>query len=184
MRECPLTVLANQIVAMTMSGSVNKKGAYETVVRSYPFRSLTRERFEQVLDQIGRIGLVFIGQDEYRKSSRGMRYFYDNLSMIPDERSYNIRELSTRKIVGQLDESFVVSFAEPFATFITRGRSWRIIELKDDELLVEQVKEMGSIPSWVGKTSRSRTTWQWRSAIYGLKRTMMITMGTRKQSRR
>ncbi len=150
-RQCPLTVLANQLVAMTMSGTVNKNDAYETVVRSYPFRSLTREKFEQVLDQVGRIGLVFIGQDEYRKSSRGMRYFYDNLSMIPDERSYKIRELSTRKIVGQLDESFVVSFAEPFATFITRGRSWRIIELKDDELLVEQVKEMGSIPSWVGE---------------------------------
>jgi ATP-dependent Lhr-like helicase len=53
--------------------------------------------------------------------------------------------------VGQLDESFVVSFAEPYATFITRGRSWRIIEIKEDELLVEQVKEIGSIPSWVGE---------------------------------
>ncbi len=30
-RQCPLTVLANQIVAMTMNGTVSKKEAYETV---------------------------------------------------------------------------------------------------------------------------------------------------------
>jgi ATP-dependent helicase Lhr and Lhr-like helicase len=150
-RENPLTVLANQMVAMAMAGTVEMEEAYRTVVRAYPFRHLTKETFEGVLEQLGRIGLVFIGERDYRRSSRGMRYFYDNLSMIPDERSFKIRELSSRKIVGQLDESFVVSFAEPYATFITRGRSWRIIELKEDELLVEQVKEIGSIPSWVGE---------------------------------
>jgi ATP-dependent Lhr-like helicase len=150
-RENPLTVLANQIVAMTMMGQVNIEDAYRTMVRSYAYRNLTREKFDSVLEQLGRIGLIFIGQEEYRRSSRGMTYFYDNLSMIPDERTFRIRELSTRKIVGQLDESFVVSFAEPYATFITRGRSWRIIEILEDELLVEQVKDLGSIPSWVGE---------------------------------
>jgi ATP-dependent Lhr-like helicase len=150
-RGNPLTVLANQLVAMGMAGPVDTEDAYRAVVRSYPFRHLSRERFDAVLEQLGRIGLVFIGQEGYRRSSRGMRYFYDNLSMIPDERSFRIRDLSSRKIVGQLDESFVVSFAEPYATFITRGRSWRIVEMKEDELLVEQVKEIGSIPSWVGE---------------------------------
>lgn len=150
-RECPLTVLANQLVAMTMTGMVDKDQAFQVIVRSYPFRNLSRGAFDGVLEQLGRIGLVFIGERDYRRSSRGMHYFYNNLSMIPDERSFRIRELSSRKIVGQLDESFVVSFAEPYATFITRGRSWRIVEMKEDELLVEQVKEIGSIPSWVGE---------------------------------
>ncbi|HXZ23251.1 MAG TPA: DEAD/DEAH box helicase [Methanomassiliicoccales archaeon] len=150
-RENPLTVLANQIVAMAMTGIVKSGLAYKTIVRSYPFRNLTRKSFDDVLAQVSQIGLIFLGQEEYRRSTRGMRYFYDNLSMIPDERSYKIRELSSRKIVGQLDESFVVSFAEPFATFITRGRSWRVVEVKDDEVLVEQVKDLGSIPSWVGE---------------------------------
>lgn len=151
LRENPLTVLANQLVAMTMVGSVDREEAYQSVIRSYPFRNLKKEEFVRVLEQLGSIGLLFIGDTEYRRSSRGMRYFYDNLSMIPDERTFRIRELSSRKIVGQLDESFVASFAEPYATFITRGRSWRIIEIKEDELLVEQVKEIGSIPSWVGE---------------------------------
>jgi ATP-dependent Lhr-like helicase len=150
-RRDPLTVLANQLVAMTVAGPVQVEKAYRTLRRSYPFRELGRERFEAVLGQLADIGLLFVDQGTYRRSARGRRYFYDNISMIPDERTYRIRDIGTRRIVGTLDESFVISFAEPYATFITRGRSWRIVEIKEDELLVEQVKEIGSIPSWVGE---------------------------------
>ena len=145
-RENPLAVLANQLVAMTMSGAANKEMAYFLVRRSYPFRNLSREEFFGVLDQLVRIGLLFDDQDKFRRTSRGMRYFYDNLSMIPDERTFLIREIGSRRIVGSLDESFVISFAEPYATFITHGRSWRIVEVREDELLVEQVADLGSIP--------------------------------------
>ena len=150
-RRDPLTVLANQLVAMTVAGPVQVERAYQVLRRSYPFRELDRQRFEAVLGQIQDIGLLFVDQGTYRRSARGRRYFYDNISMIPDERTYRIRDIGTRRTVGTLDESFVISFAEPYATFITRGRSWRIVEMKEDELLVEQVKEIGSIPSWVGE---------------------------------
>jgi ATP-dependent Lhr-like helicase len=150
-RQDPLTVLANQLVAMASAGPVLIEKAYAIVRRSYPFRELSRQKFDTVLKQIAEIGLVFINGDEFKRSGRGRKYFYDNISMIPDERTYRIRDIGSRKIVGTLDESFVISFAEPFATFITRGRSWRIVDILDDELLVEQVKEIGSIPSWVGE---------------------------------
>jgi ATP-dependent Lhr-like helicase len=150
-RDCPLTVLINQLVAMAMVGNVVKDDAYHIIKRSYPFRKLERERFDKVLELAARIGLLFLNEKDYRKSARGRKYFYDNISMIPDERTYLIRDLATRSVVGTLDESFVVSFAEPYASFITRGRTWRIVEVREEELLVEQVKEIGSIPSWVGE---------------------------------
>ncbi len=150
-RDCPLTVLANQLVAMAMVGNVVKDDAYDIIKRSYPFRKLERERFDKVLELAAQIGLLFLNEKDYRKSARGRKYFYDNISMIPDERTYLVRDLATRAVVGTLDESFVVSFAEPYASFITRGRTWRIVEVREEELLVEQVKEIGSIPSWVGE---------------------------------
>jgi ATP-dependent Lhr-like helicase len=150
-RSSPLTVLANQLVSMAMLGEVENDTAFDVIGRSYPFRELTRETFDAVLEQLSTIGLVFLGTGTYRRSRRGMKYFYDNISMIPDERTFLIRDVGTRKIVGTLDESFVMTFAEPFATFITRGRSWRIVEVREEELLVEQVREIGSIPSWVGE---------------------------------
>ncbi len=150
-RENPLTVLANQLVAMAMTGTIEKNWAFSILKKSYPFRNLPKESFDSVLDQLARIGLVFMNDGSYRRTARGMKYFYNNLSMNPDERTFLIREISSRKIVGTLDESFVVSFAEPYAAFITRGRTWRIIEVREDELLVEEAKDLGSIPSWVGE---------------------------------
>jgi ATP-dependent Lhr-like helicase len=150
-RERPMAVLANQLVAMAMVGQVEKELAYQVVRRAYPFRNLSREEFRGVLDQLVRIGLLFDNGSHYRRTSRGMRYFYDNLSMIPDERTFFIRDIATRRIVGTLDESFVLSFAEPYAAFITHGKTWRIVEVREDELLVEQVRDIGSIPSWMGE---------------------------------
>lgn len=150
-RERPLSVLANQLVAMAMVGQVEKELAYQVIKRAYPFRNLPREEFRDVLEQLTRIGLLFDNEGRYRRSNRGMRYFYDNLSMIPDERTFLIRDISSRRIIGTLDESFVVSFAEPYAAFITHGKTWRIVEVREDELLVEQIRDIGSIPSWVGE---------------------------------
>jgi ATP-dependent helicase Lhr and Lhr-like helicase len=150
-RENPLSVLANQLVSMAMTGEVDTQRVLGIIRRSHPFRHLPKRVFDEVLEQLGKIGLLFVGEETYRRSRRGMKYFYDNISMIPDERTFRIRDLGTRNVIGTLDESFVLSFAEPFATFITRGRSWRIVEMREDELLVEQVREIGSIPSWVGE---------------------------------
>ncbi|MDW5561709.1 MAG: DEAD/DEAH box helicase [Methanomassiliicoccus sp.] len=150
-RERPMAVLANQLVAMTMVGPVEKELAFQVIKRAYPFRNLTREEFHGVLEQLVRIGLLFDNESKYRRTARGMRYFFDNLSMIPDERTFLIRDIATRRIVGTLDESFVLSFAEPYAAFITHGKTWRIVEVREDELLVEQVRDIGSIPSWTGE---------------------------------
>ena len=150
-RENPLTVLANQLVAASMAGKVEKEATYNVIKRSYPFRNLSRDTFNEVITQLVSIGLIFDNGTDYKRSKRGMTYFYDNLSMIRDERTFLIREISSRRIVGTLDESFVASFAEPYAVFITQGRSWRIVELREDEVLVEQINDLGSIPSWTGE---------------------------------
>lgn len=149
-RANPLTVIANQLIAMTMSGRVNRDEAYAVFKRSSLFKTLSRKDMDDVLEQLKSIKMVFEDENGFRRSKKGMNYFYENISMIPDERTYLIRDVSTRGIIGTLDESFVASFAEPYAMFIAKGRTWRIIEMEEDELLVEETKDVGSVPSWVG----------------------------------
>ena len=105
---------------------------------------------DSVLEQLKSIKMIFEDDDGFKRSKKGMNYFYSNISMIPDERNYMIRDISTRAIVGTLDESFVATFAEPYAMFIAKGRTWRIIEMREEEILVEETGEIGSVPSWAG----------------------------------
>jgi len=151
-RQNPLGVLANQLVAMTLTEpKVDKDWAYSTIKRSYPFRSLLRADFDEVLRLLGELHILWNDETVFRKKTNGMRHFFDNISMIPDERTYMIREVSSRRVIGTLDESFVASYAEPYATFVARGRTWRVIEVGEDEVMVEQVREIGATPSWIGE---------------------------------
>ncbi|MDR0198889.1 MAG: DEAD/DEAH box helicase, partial [Methanomassiliicoccaceae archaeon] len=149
-RPMPFTVLANQLVAMTMSSRITRDDAFSVLRRSHSFRDLERNDMDRVLEQLMSIKLIFEDASGFRRSKRGMDYFYDNISMIPDERTYLIRDIGTRGIIGTLDESFVATFAEPYAMFIAKGRTWRIVEMYEDEILVEGSKEIGSVPSWIG----------------------------------
>ncbi len=149
-RPCPLSVVANQLIAMTMSGAVDRETAFEAFTGAYPFRDLAMEDMAGVLEQLKSIKLLFEDENGFKRSRKGMNYFYENISMIPDERTYMIRDIGTRAVIGTLDESFVASFAEEYAMFIAKGRTWRIVEMREDEILVEEAREVGSVPNWVG----------------------------------
>lgn len=151
-RENPLGVLANQLVAMTLTEpTVDKERAFAVIRRAYPFRSLLRADFDEVLRLLAELHILWNDETTFRKKTTGMKHFFDNISMIPDERTYRIREVSSRRVIGTLDESFVASYAEPYATFVARGRTWRVIEVGEDEVIVEQVQEIGATPSWIGE---------------------------------
>ncbi|MEM0343364.1 MAG: DEAD/DEAH box helicase [Thermoplasmata archaeon] len=151
-RQNPLGVLANQLVAMTLAeGRVEKERAFETIRRSYPFRNLSRADFDAVLRLLSELHIVWNDPDAFRRKAAGMQHFFDNISMIPDEKTYKVRDISSRAVIGTLDESFVASYAEPYVTFVTRGRAWRVVEVVGDEVIVEQVREIAAPPSWVGE---------------------------------
>src|SRR4029077_11314681 len=79
--------------------------------------------------------------------------FYKTLSLIPEERTYRLRDLGSRKIIGTLDERFVLTqvVGRPDQIFLLHGRTWRLVEFRDGELLVEGVAELGLEPRWVGE---------------------------------
>jgi ATP-dependent Lhr-like helicase len=64
-----------------------------------------------------------------------------------------LRDIATRKPIGTLDERFVLTqiLGQPEQIFLLHGRTWRVVELRDDELLVETVREIGQEPRWVGE---------------------------------
>ncbi|HZY91245.1 MAG TPA: DEAD/DEAH box helicase [Thermoplasmata archaeon] len=88
------------------------------------------------------------------QSGRGtLHRFYATLSLIPDERTFKLRDIATRRLIGTLDERFVLTqiMAEPDLIFLLHGRTWKVVEFREGELLVEAVAEIGQEPRWVGE---------------------------------
>jgi len=152
-----LDVVANQIVGLLMDhGEIAARDAYETLTRAYPFRDLSEDQFREVVRELSGNRLLWLEEDADRleKSGGTWRYFYANLSMIPDEETYEVYDLSSRETIGTLDEKFVLNFATPGETFIQRGEMWRITEVDEEETRVEVTPiedPAGEVPSWTGQ---------------------------------
>ena len=151
--EKPADVLANQIVGLEMDyGDIPLELAHEIVRRAYPFRNLSMEEVKGVLCQMEENWLVRLGEgDVLQRTRKARQYYIENLSMIPDEKRYNVYDIVGRRSVGTLDEAFVISFAQPGATFVTKGEIWEITEIGDNEIKVVPIHRSGEIPSWTGE---------------------------------
>lgn len=151
-RENPRSVLANQTVAHVISAAGSTvEEAFELFRRAYPFRNLKRRDFDEVVNQLNDLRVLRLREGRLYRGSRSLSYFFDNISMIPDERTYRVVDISTRRTVGILDEAFVAGEIHTGAAFIMRGQTWQVVDIGEDHVTVQPVRELGGIPSWIGE---------------------------------
>jgi ATP-dependent Lhr-like helicase len=152
-----LDTVANQIAGLVMDfGEVAAMRAYEVVTRAYPFCDLSEHQFKAVVRELASNRVVWLEEeaDRIEKRRGTWQYFYQNLSMIPDEATYDVEDVASGSRVGTLDERFVVNFAQPGEVFIQRGEMWRITEIDDEEetVTVSPIEDpAGEVPSWTGQ---------------------------------
>ena len=150
--EKPTDVLANQIVGLEMDfGDISLEKARQIVCRAYPFRDLTLNEMQGVADQMEEHRLVRQYNGILQRTRKAREYYIENLSMIPDEKRFNVYDIVGRRSVGTLDEAFVIGFAQPGATFVTKGEIWEITEIGENEIKVVPIHRSGEIPSWTGE---------------------------------
>ena len=155
-RQNPLGVLSNQIISMVLEyGQISSDKIFDIITRSYPFHTLSQQLYYLVLKQLRNQRSIWFEETNsdlvLKKRMSSRTYFLDNISMIPDEKTYLVRDISSRTRIGKLDESFVLNYGFEGAKFILKGRPWTIIRREDEELLVQPIKEIGNVPSWVGE---------------------------------
>ncbi len=150
--EKPMSVLANQLISTVHSeGKVNIYKFFEMVRRAYPFRNLTFEEYEKTVAQLSEIRVLWRDEDVVGKRRASLTYFYENISMIPDEKTFLLRDLSKNSIVGTLDESFVASNVELGGVITLQGKAWRVIDIEEEEVVASPVGDLGKIPDWTGE---------------------------------
>jgi len=151
-----LDVLAHQIVGMVLThGSLNAKEIYDTLVKAYPYTHLNFEDFLETLNQLKTEGIIgFYDGKVLVRSPQSYKYYFENLSMIPEVKHYLVVDNVTRRKVGYLDQEFVARNGKPRNQFILHGLVWQILAVDEEKDIVE-VEEVeptpAAIPSWEGE---------------------------------
>ncbi|MBS7655234.1 DEAD/DEAH box helicase [Candidatus Bathyarchaeota archaeon] len=154
--ENALDVLAHQIVGLTLDfKKINVNEAYKLVKKAYPYRNLSFEDFLEVIKQLEELKILIFKNDFIKSSfKRAFKYYYENLSMIPDVKHFSVFDFIRRKKIGVLDQEFVAKRCSPGVEFIMHGYAWRIIKIDEEKLSidVEPVPpSFQAIPSWEGE---------------------------------
>lgn len=158
--EKPLDVLAHQIAGLLLT---KRRWSFEEALniirKAYPYRDLEEHELVAVLSymhsRIPRL-LWFSAEDKVFLRPQRIKplysYYFEHLSMIPEERHYLVIDEEEDVPVGVLDEAFVAEYASPGNKFIEGGRVWKILHVYGDRIYVKHEDDpTGAIPSWAGE---------------------------------
>ncbi|WP_100182791.1 DEAD/DEAH box helicase [Candidatus Nitrosotenuis aquarius] len=152
-----LDVLAHHLVGLSMQlGSMSVSDALDLFRNSFLFRNLTLDDLVGVLELLESNYLIFFDKEKmtFKKTSKCYRYYFENLSTIPDILKFKVIDTVSKKIIGSLDQRFVGDFGDPGNVFVLRGSQWRIINVDESSLKVnvEPIRSGGiTVPYWEGE---------------------------------
>ena len=127
----------------------NKKiKVFNAVTRAYPFKDFSTDDFDSLLDFLVEVKQIRLQDDFISQGARSRIYFHGNLSLIPDEITKSVKDVSTQKIIGRLDERFTIDL-KAGDKIIFRGSPWVILDT-DEEVSVAPSKSIGELPRWIG----------------------------------
>ncbi|BAB59973.1 ATP-dependent RNA helicase [Thermoplasma volcanium GSS1] len=146
-----LSTLANQILSEVNSKKrVNVDAFFATVKRAYAFADLTYDEYMEVIHFLADTKKIWLEDKFIGKRRNTLRYYIENISMIPSEKNYKVIDI-TGKFIGTLDERYVASDIDAGSYFVMRGNTWRVIRLEKDRILVESFFTPAVAPRWTGE---------------------------------
>ena len=153
-----LDVIAHQLIGLCFDkGGLDLKQAHEILSRSYAY-GISFNKLRKIALQLYSEGIIFYNEDLLDKenvringTARAREYYYSNLSTIPKEKRYALRNISSNSIMASLDEEFV-SNLDIGVSFLSRGQPWIVIDITDKEVLVDPSSATDiAVPEWTGE---------------------------------
>jgi ATP-dependent Lhr-like helicase len=155
--EVALDVLAHQVVGVLMDkGTVQVDDLLAFLRRAYPYRDLSKESLLNVICYLESLSEVKLDAEGkvLRRARHSRKYYYENLSMIPDERRYPIINVITDRKIGILGDEFMALHARVGLNMIVKGKVWRIVQIEEETgnvYVVPSEDPLAAIPGWDGE---------------------------------
>lgn len=155
-QEKPLDVVAHHIAGLALEeSSVRVEDVLSLMKEAYPFRDLSSDDVHSVATILEHQGIIRYDTEVIkRRGPRTYQYYFSNISMIPDIQQFDVLDVSTKKIVGRLDQVFVGEYGEAGKPFVLKGNTWRIVSIDDDKKILyaePMSRDLTTIPFWVGE---------------------------------
>ncbi|MFH1521056.1 MAG: DEAD/DEAH box helicase, partial [Candidatus Micrarchaeota archaeon] len=150
-----LDVIAHQIVGVLLDKGKSKlSDIHKILSRSHAY-GIDYEKLRKVALQLYAERILFY--DEYEKdvflniARRGREYYYSNLSTIPKQKRFAMRNIASNQIIASLDEEFVMNL-ENGSSFLSKGSPWQVVDITEKEVLAEPSGAVDvAIPEWKGE---------------------------------
>ncbi|MDO8554503.1 MAG: DEAD/DEAH box helicase [Candidatus Micrarchaeota archaeon] len=153
-----LDVIAHQFIGVCMDkGRTDLKSIHAILSRSSAY-AITLAKLNKVALQLYSEGIIFYDQIELdgenaniALKTRARQYYYSNLSTIPREKRYLLRDMAGNKIISSLDEKFVANL-ENGASFLSKGMPWQVVDITEREVIAVPSSALDiAIPEWAGE---------------------------------
>ncbi|EQD42743.1 DEAD/DEAH box helicase domain-containing protein, partial [mine drainage metagenome] len=116
------------------------------------FRKLKMEKFRQIVSFAESIGIINVRDGKISIGRRSRKYFYENISVIPEVSRFPVKNAVTNRIISYLDEKFVYSNIDEGSYFISKGMPWRVVSIDEGTIFVEPGERVeATIPDWEGE---------------------------------
>jgi ATP-dependent Lhr-like helicase len=153
-----LDVAAHHLVGFVMSSSEPKNlvEVYQIIREAYPFRELPFSDLQQCAVLLDSFKIIKYDpkSQTYARRIKSYKYFFENISTIPNIVKFQVIDVIRKKRIGTLDQQFIGEFGERGNVFILKGTQWRIVSVDENKLQVNVEQVFGSpinIPHWVGE---------------------------------
>ncbi len=130
----PLDVLAHQLVGACLDAGGRRplEDVAALVRRAAPYRELSEKELEEVVRFLEKLRTLRGEDGQLVATGRGRRYYYENLSTIPDERLWPVVDLTTQQRVGLLGDEFMAKKGRVGLNFVVKGRAWTMEKIAED----------------------------------------------------
>jgi ATP-dependent Lhr-like helicase len=151
-----LDVLAHQIAGIALdSKRVKLAEVYQIIKGAYAYRDLEGEDLHSLATFLHSVGIIRLVDDVISpRFPRTFKYYYENLSVIPDVKRFEVFDFIRKRKIGTLDQSFVARKCKSGTVFIIHGQTWKIININEEKLTTEvepTAPTLDAIPSWEGE---------------------------------
>ncbi|MDG7008337.1 MAG: DEAD/DEAH box helicase [Nitrososphaerota archaeon] len=149
-----LDVLAHQIAGYLMDFETMESGRMlQEVRKAAPYETLSEDAFKRTAQFLSDLRKIRFDGVTLSRTRLTRDYYYENLSMIPDETRYLVVDVSTNQGIGILGEEQVILRTKVGVHFVLKGKVWQVEQIAEDrKIYVTPVEDpLAAVPGWDGE---------------------------------